>query len=276
MSDEHDARILLDEARRLDPDRTLCALLASRHRQPPILALIVLNAELARIGDVTHEPMAAMIRLQWWRDTLGSPTDAAHPLVAALVPALADGRIDRGEIEALIDARQTALEDSQPPDLAAMEAFAEATAGRLQRITAACLGGDAEALDAAADAGTAFGLVGLVRAVAFQARQSRQALPRDLLDKAAVDPRDIERQRMSAALAGIIAAILGRAQARLEAARRPRLQRSIRPALLPGRLARHYASEVARLGHDPFLAAALERPPWAVFDLLWCLASGRI
>src|SRR3954466_5773874 len=56
--------------RRADPDRYFAALFAPAEKRPLLFALYAFNHELARIGEVVHEPMMGEIRLQWWRETL--------------------------------------------------------------------------------------------------------------------------------------------------------------------------------------------------------------
>ena len=89
---------LAEEARRCDPDRYLCALFSPAGRRDTVLGLILFNHELARIPEVVSQPMAGMIRYQWWRDALdeisaGKPA-RQHPIVSEL--AVGDrARVDR-------------------------------------------------------------------------------------------------------------------------------------------------------------------------------------
>ncbi|MCA3393162.1 MAG: squalene/phytoene synthase family protein, partial [Roseomonas sp.] len=57
-------------ARAHDPDRFLAALFAPPEKREAIFTLIDFNHELARAREVASHPMAALIRLQWWRDAL--------------------------------------------------------------------------------------------------------------------------------------------------------------------------------------------------------------
>ena len=58
--------------RRVDADRYFSALFAPPEKRPLLFALYAFNHELARIGEMAREPMAAEIRLQWWRETVES------------------------------------------------------------------------------------------------------------------------------------------------------------------------------------------------------------
>ncbi|HKA47116.1 MAG TPA: squalene/phytoene synthase family protein, partial [Methyloceanibacter sp.] len=57
-------------ARDGDPDRYLSALFAPAAARDHLLALYAFNVELARVGELVHEPQLGEIRLQWWRDVL--------------------------------------------------------------------------------------------------------------------------------------------------------------------------------------------------------------
>jgi phytoene/squalene synthetase len=173
---EERSAYLVREARAGDPDRYLCALLAPADRRDALLTLILFNHELARIPDIVSQPMAGMIRLEWWREALdelmaGGPP-RPHPVLEALAGLLADGHAAPQALHALIDARESALE-RMAPDAASLEAYAIATSGQLARIWYAALGGRSSAqADGAAEIGTAFGLVGIAAALQPEAARN--------------------------------------------------------------------------------------------------------
>ena len=186
---------LLDEARRHDPDRYLCALLAPPARRDALLTLILFNHELARIPEIVSQPVAGMIRLQWWREALDELTAGQpprrHPVVEALAAVLAAAQASPADLHRLIDARVPALE-GLAPDAPALEGHAAATSGALQAISYDALGGASAAeREAAAAIGTAFGLARLANAVRGEAL--RRAVPG--LDEAANSVRaDLQRR----------------------------------------------------------------------------------
>ena len=59
-------RYVLDEVRAADRDRFLAVLFAPEPQRRDLLALLAFDHELARTRTVTHEPMMARIRLEWW------------------------------------------------------------------------------------------------------------------------------------------------------------------------------------------------------------------
>ena len=125
---------LAEEARRCDPDRYLCALLSPAGRRDAVLGLILFNHELARIPELVSQPMAGMIRYQWWRDALdeisaGKPA-RQHPIVSELAVGIARGWIDAAVLQQMIDAREPALAEAAGGDPAEIERFVAATSSR--------------------------------------------------------------------------------------------------------------------------------------------------
>jgi phytoene synthase len=202
---------LLAETQRLDPDRYLCALFAPADRREPLLALAVLGRQLARVPHIVTQPMAGLIRYQWWRDAIdeaaaGRPRE--QPVVEGLAAGLRPGWLRIDALQALVDAHEAQREAAEP---AGPEVRQEATSGALQELAASSLGpATADQQAAAHRIGTA---MGLVEAVA-------QGEDRALLDRAGelltearrLAPRP-PRQLLSAFL-----------PARLAAARARRLQ----------------------------------------------------
>lgn len=248
---------LADEARKCDPDRYLCALLSPTERRDALLGLILFNHELARIPEIVTQPMAGMIRYQWWRDaideiTAGKPP-REHPVVRQLASGIGRGWIDAAALQQMIDAREPALAEAMGGDPAELERFVAATSGSLQDATYAALGGLEPAEAAAArEIGTAFGLIGIVRAVAHEALVRPQ-------EPTAPD-----------AVTGLIEAMVARSGALLRAGRKRagRPAREHMPAFLPAALTHAYTAQLKRLGNDPLRVADLARPASAPVRLL--------
>lgn len=71
----------------LPPPQRLALAYASARSRPATLTLLTLDARLAGILRGRREPLAAQLRLAWWRDTLASPPPqwpAGEPLLEAL------------------------------------------------------------------------------------------------------------------------------------------------------------------------------------------------
>ena len=115
---------------------------------------------------------------------------------------------------------------------------------------------DAASIEAGRRIGIAWALVGLIRALPFQARAKRHTLPTDLAAEAGLDERDFFELRPSPALAGIVRRIADAAQEHLAASRalRREVPRGALSALLPAVLAQTHLRRLAASGYDPFSA----------------------
>ena len=81
-----------DDLRHRDRTAYLASLFAPESVRPAILALSAYRAECRRIVETVRDPMAAEIRLQWWRDAIrdqGFGAGSGVPLVDALRDGMA-------------------------------------------------------------------------------------------------------------------------------------------------------------------------------------------
>jgi hypothetical protein len=107
-------RFVLDLVRAADRDRFLAALFAPEPARSDLLALLAFDHELARTRTVTREPMLALIRLQWWRETVAEAAGSAKPRAQPVVESLSETVRRHGlaleRLVALIDAREEEIE----------------------------------------------------------------------------------------------------------------------------------------------------------------------
>src|SRR5690606_9418572 len=92
--------------RRHDYDRFLTALFAPEDKRESLFALYAFYYEIAKIREITSEPVTGYIRLQWWRETLegiyhGTPRQ--HEVALALDRAVKSSGIEQAKLLALID-----------------------------------------------------------------------------------------------------------------------------------------------------------------------------
>ena len=231
-------------------------LFAPAERREALFALYAFNAEIARIRELVTEPLLGEMRLQWWRDALGTiygGGDLAHPVARGLAAAVRTHALNRETFERLIDARAADLVNGPPDTLTTLEAYAQGTAATLATSALEVLGARGEAARAIArEAGIGWALVGLLRAVPFHASAGRLFLPTDLLTEYGISADDALSGKPSPGLVHVAQAIGARARGHLAAARSARntIPRFARSALLTGALAETYLGRLARANYD--------------------------
>jgi len=250
-------------AREGDYDRFLVALFAPPERRETLFALIALNLELARIRDAVREPMLGQIRLQWWREAVAE-AHAGKPRNHDVLRGLAAANPPAELVSELIDAREVEYEP-QGPSFEQFRSYVHGTSGALAEAMAAVSGADETTRNAARRVGTAFGLVGTLRATRFHARHGRVLLPSDLLDEAGTSAAAMKELRSEPGLARAAERIASMARGELTEARAQRsaIDRGQRHAMLLAPLTDAYlrrldAARFDLLGSD-FPLAPLRR-----------------
>jgi phytoene/squalene synthetase len=255
MTIEASLKACEETVRRADPDRYLSALFAPSERRPLLFALYAFNHELARIGDAVREPMMGEIRLAWWREAVLEAQDGrprAHDVARALAELFARVGPLLEPFETMIEARRFDLGGELFADLNSLVAYADATSGSLMRLASAVLldGENVEVI--AHEAGVAYGLTGILRAIPFAASRRRLYLPLDLLKPENISPDDIFAGKADRPkLRHVMSAIAAHARAHYEAARKRPIPGHALPALMPAILVPLYLRKISRAGFDP-------------------------
>jgi len=242
--------------------------------RPALFGLYAFDHEIAKVRQVVREPMAGLIRFQWWRDALdaiaaGQPAPA-HPVAQALQDAWPRLTNARPRLDAAIDARERELERAAPETVAALEQHLAATSSGLVLAALDLLGVCAQpARDAGLEVGLAIGLAELLREIDVD-RERALFLPGDLLGRHGIAPEVLLEAGSPAAFAPAIRELAERARAHLRKARRSRrtVPGQALPALLPGVLVGRQLRSLRSLG-------ARRRPALAPLWLLAYRAAGR-
>jgi phytoene synthase len=247
------------EVRSHDHDRYLTVLFAPRARRGSLMALYAFNLELARIRESVREPMMGEVRLQWWREAIdGIHTGriAARPGVRALAAASVGEGLPRHLMHRLIDGRAQDLGDAPLDDLAALREYAAATSGSLVELALHILGAaDSTSREVGRDAGIAWAIAGLIRAIPFHAAVRRLYLPRSLSAAAGLDVEALFAGRSSPELRAVVERLDTVVGEHVEAARTARrsVARAAVPALIMCALIDDDRRRSHRAGFDPFL-----------------------
>ena len=237
------------DVRRHDPDRFFASVFAPPEMRRALIALYGFNLEIARTRETVSEPMLGHIRLQWWREALdgiwrGEPRE--HAVAMALHDAVGRHSLSRSLLEEMIDGRERDLDDAPPASLDEVVSYASATSGALVAL-ALEVAGQGGAGTAARDAGIAYALTGLIRAIPFHARQGRSFLPG--LHGNEVTPDAPTLRQQVEALAGASDGHRRKAAEGIGAL--PRIARSVCLPLAP---CRADLSCLRQAGFDPFAA----------------------
>ncbi|MGK9236632.1 squalene/phytoene synthase family protein [Inquilinus limosus] len=270
-----------EQVRRLDHDRYLTCLFAPASRRAALFALYAFNIEVAKTREVVSQPLLGQIRLQWWRDAVGEIYDGRprrHEVLDALAPAVWAHDLSRAHFDTVIDARERDLDDEPPATLADLEGYAADTAGPLLRLHLEVQGVRDDAAHRAAMAiGTAWALVGLMRAMPFHARQKRLYLPQEIMVAEGADRGLLFEMKPHEGLRRAVARVTEAAAGHLAEARslRHAVPRAAVSALLSARLADGYLRRLRRADHDVFSALVQEPPPLRQADLVLGAVLGR-
>lgn len=259
-----------------DPVRFSCILLAPSDKRRGLLALLALNAELARVSALVHEPMIGEIRLAWWRESLAGLAHEhtrGHKVLEELLPLLRAGTVTAAELEDVAAARIFDIGTDTMVDEPAFAAYARSGAGALARISLRYLDCNVpEALTLTASRAAlrinhlagiwgnlARGKLFLGAAPHFAAAEATQML-------AARPPQDSTRNWFADQIA--------QAQAELSELRASwqRVHRAALPVFAPLRIARKILKRVAS---DPFIVHAPPTPGERARAVLMAALTGR-
>ncbi len=238
--------------RAADRDRYLSVLYAPEDRRGALAALYAFNAEVARIRDVTHEPLPGEVRLQWWRDLIHGEARgeaAAHPVAAALLDAIARYELPRAAFDNYCEARIFDLYDDPMPSRNDLEGWCGETASAMVQLASLILDRDAALAhaDAAGHAGVAQAVCGLLRLLPIHIRRGQLYVPADML--AAVG---VTREQLlagdEAAASRAVSAMLALGREHLNIFEKTDLPKSLAPAYLPLALVPAYFGAIERLG----------------------------
>jgi 15-cis-phytoene synthase len=256
--------------KRDDRDRWLASLFLPTKLRPPVHALYAFSLEIARVRQLVSEPVLGEIRFQWWREVLTGEDGGANPVAAALLDTVARFGLPRDKLISLIDARLFDLYDAPMPSTAALETYAQATAGALFRLAASILSLGADVESAALHAGVAYAITGLLRALPWHLAAGQAYIPRDILDMNGLKPEDLLSGRDRPALLAALADMRALARRHIHEFAALPAARGGKAALifLPVALCEPYLRQMERAGYDPF-ASRVSLPEWRRLWLMW-------
>jgi phytoene synthase len=250
-----------------DKARWIACLNAPEPIREDLLTLHAFDLELARARDVTSQPLLAEIRLTWWQKTIDQVyaglAPRAHEVAKPLADVIQRHDLSKDLFDRLIAARIEDAEEAAPESLAVLVDRAGDLGAPFIAICAELMSDD-DVTDAAIQAGTAVGLVSMVRAIPLDLARGRLRLPTDLLAQSGISPAQAlsgaDLSGLQAAAAGLLA-IAAEAIADMRLADIPAIAR---PAFYPAVLAEGEAHWLMRYPGEAY-------PEYRMIARLWRL-----
>lgn len=245
--------VCLATLRETDRDRYLACLLSPAEKRGHLAALYAFNAEIARIRDVTQQPLAGEIRLQWWRDLLEGQAQGdagGNPIASGLIETIEHYQLPRQFLLDMLDARIFDLYDDPMPDRTALEGYAGETASAIIQMAAMILDHDTarSVTEIAGHAGVAQAIAGCLLLLPIHRRRGQVYIPQDILAATGLDRESFLAGDLKANCSAAIEALAGLGIDHLNRARKAgRIPSSVLSAFLPVTIA------------EPVLRAGLQR-----------------
>lgn len=243
-----------------DPDRFITCLFANGAAREAMFALYAFNYEIAKTRGTVSEPMLGQIRLQWWRDAIAEcfekETQRRHEVIQPLHEAIQRFNLSRTHFDTLIDARERDFDNAKFKSLNDLAYYAAMTNAPLMWLACEIFDKRSEAVKIAAESiGTAWAMIGLMRATPFLIQTGSDALPRDYLVKHGLKSAPANPcAEINATIQDVCLNV------------RDRINNSkigkdeFCPPLLTKLLAKQYLSQFKKVGYDPF-DSGLENAP---------------
>ncbi|NNE58763.1 MAG: squalene/phytoene synthase family protein [Hellea sp.] len=161
---------LIENLKRVDPDRARAAMFADKSVRSDLLTLYAFHAELAKVPELVSEEMIGAIRYQWWRDALeeiySGQTVRKHEVVTSLSELISRTEMPRFWLDGLIDGRERDLDPTPFKSISDAQSYCRKTSGLLMKTAAFCTSPNHD-LSALELLGEAWGLTGLARSFRF-------------------------------------------------------------------------------------------------------------
>ena len=173
------------QVKKYDHDRYLCCLFAKEKNRDQLLTILAFNSEIALISEQTSDLTPALIRITWWQDAIDDLYQGKirqHSLIIALEQIITEHKIPQHLFSNLLQARMIELYQQPPSTTLELIKFAEKTGGNLLEICAYAI--DSDNFEQYKNIGTAWSLIGILRATKYLAQTRKPLLfPTELIPK---------------------------------------------------------------------------------------------
>lgn len=259
-----------------DKDRFLATLFAPQKYRRALHALYAFNIEIGRVRALAREPMPGELRLQWWREAIGSSGGEAmaNPVAAALRDVIVRYGLSPALLIDLIDAHTFDLYDEPMAGFVQLQSYAARTSAIVFQSAVRILAGDVSSLvlGLADNAGQAATIADVLARFPQHAAQRRLYVPLEVLQQYGARTEDVFAMRATTGLRAALAELRLRARGYL--GRIADNSSEIPPiafaAFLPLAPVRPFLLRMERRRYDPFRPPEL--PQWRRQWQIWRVA----
>lgn len=233
-----------------DPDRYLTTIFAKNKIQhDQLITLYSFNLELAQIRERVNEPIAGMVRLQWWHDIFDKKrlTTRDHELL----PHLKDMILDTTHLHTIISARENDLSPTPFTTETELLTYCEETSSTLLYLAYTLLTKEPlspKHKQQLSHLGKAWALCGLLRAHHFFNQQQWLYIPTNWLNQQQLSPEDVFTNNKQEKILPLLQKILQ--HAKYEISQSQKLPKSLKPISLYLPLTQIYLKKIIRKKGD--------------------------
>ncbi len=249
------------QVRAHDYDRYLISMLLPADVRADVWPVLAFNHEIAKTREVVSESTLGLIRLQWWRESVGEIYAGGavkeHEVLKPLSEVIRRHDLPREAFDALLYAREFDLEDVLPGNIGGLLNYADFTTTPLFQLVVQVMGHD-PAQEVIQPVAVNYALAGILRSTQVYAKQRRYYLPEDLVDLYSLDLEKIHEDE------GLRQVIRDVVAGRLDPCRPRNL-------FLKGceAMSEMYFSQIRGLDYDVMSPQMRLEPPFKVLRLFW-------
>ncbi|MCI5060527.1 MAG: squalene/phytoene synthase family protein [Alphaproteobacteria bacterium] len=174
-----------NSVRQQDPDFFLLSLFAPRKYRKALWALFAFHYEIAKTRDVVSESQIGLIRLQWWREAIeeiyAGDQPRHHAALIDLAEAIKTHDLQQSCFEEMIVAREVDFreEERNSQNLEQLQAYMAEIYVPLLSLSLKILG-QAEEGEVIQQVAANYGLIKIIRSVAYIYKREAPILPQDI------------------------------------------------------------------------------------------------
>jgi len=255
-----------------DRDRYVATLFAPADKRSALFALYAFNAEIARVRDVTREPMPGEIRLQWWREAvLGERTGeaAANPVALALRETQLRYDLASEPLVNAIEAYRFDIYNAPISSIDDFHSYAVRTAGAIFELAVSILAGHKVTAISrlATEAGVALTIANVLARLPLHAVRRQLYIPLEILGQYRAKPDDVFAMRATPEVRAALADLRLRCRRHLAHIGAAEVSPTAQPAFLSVAPLYQWLRDMERLDYDPFRPpqVALWRRQWRIW-----------